>query len=156
MAYKAILGLSEITVGILLAVPSFDPQATFAPRLSAEELREDPSDRLVALISRHLPALLLHRGPVAVGLVVFGLDRVAPDGDVDHRAAPLDRPDRGLEGSREAGRRRRHLSVASPIGPAPNTTAVWPGPIRERRTAWKLTAIGSTSAPRSVGSWPSW
>ena len=51
---------------------------------------------------------------------------------------------------------RRHLSVASPIGPAPNTTAVWPGPIRERRTAWKLTAIGSTSAPRSLGSWPSW
>jgi hypothetical protein len=41
-AYKAILGLSEITVGILLAVPSFDPQATFA-RLSTEELREDPA-----------------------------------------------------------------------------------------------------------------
>ena len=75
MAYKAILGLSEITVGILLAVPSFDPQATFA-RLSAEELREDPSDRLVALISRHLPALLHHRGPVAVGLIVFGLAKL--------------------------------------------------------------------------------
>jgi hypothetical protein len=41
MAYKAALGLSEILVGVLLAVPSFDPQATFA-RLSAEELREDP------------------------------------------------------------------------------------------------------------------
>ena len=27
MAYKAILGLSEIIVGVLLAVPSFDPQA---------------------------------------------------------------------------------------------------------------------------------
>jgi hypothetical protein len=25
MAYKAILGLSEIVVGVLLAVPSFDP-----------------------------------------------------------------------------------------------------------------------------------
>jgi hypothetical protein len=46
MAYKAILGLSEIVVGVLLAVPSFDPQATFA-RLSAEELREDPGDRFV-------------------------------------------------------------------------------------------------------------
>ena len=57
MAYKAILGLSEIVVGLLLAVPSFDPQATFA-RLSAEELREDPGDRFVALVSRHLPALL--------------------------------------------------------------------------------------------------
>ena len=55
MAYKAILGLSEIVVGVLLAVPSFDPQATFA-RLSAEELREDPGDRFVALVSRHLPA----------------------------------------------------------------------------------------------------
>jgi len=75
MAYKAALGLSEMLVGVLLAVPSFDPQATFA-RLSAEELREDPSDRLVALISRHLPALLHHRGPVAVGLVVFGLAKL--------------------------------------------------------------------------------
>jgi hypothetical protein len=71
MAYKAILGLSEIIVGVLLAVPSFDPQATFA-RLSAEELREDPGDRFVALVSRHLPALLRHRGLVAVGLVMLG------------------------------------------------------------------------------------
>lgn len=75
MAYKATLGLSEITVGVLLAIPSFDPQATFA-RLSAQELREDPNDRLVALISRHLPALVHHRGPVAVGLVVFGLAKL--------------------------------------------------------------------------------
>jgi uncharacterized membrane protein (DUF2068 family) len=75
MAYKAALGLSEITVGVLLAVPSFDPQATFA-RLSAEELREDPSDRLVALVSRHLPALLHHRGLVAAGLIVFGLAKL--------------------------------------------------------------------------------
>jgi hypothetical protein len=72
MADKAVLGLSEIAVGVLLAVPSFNPQATFA-RLSDEELREDPGDRLVALISRHLPALLHHRGPVAVGLILFGL-----------------------------------------------------------------------------------
>jgi hypothetical protein len=35
MAYKALLELSEIVVGVLLALPSFDPQATFA-RLSAE------------------------------------------------------------------------------------------------------------------------
>jgi uncharacterized membrane protein len=75
MAYKAILGLSEIVVGVLLAVPSFDPQATFA-RLSAEELREDPGDRFVALVSRHLPALLHHRGLVAVGLIVFGLAKL--------------------------------------------------------------------------------
>jgi uncharacterized membrane protein len=75
MAYKAALGLSEIAVGALLAVPSFDPQATFA-RLSAEELREDPGDRLVALISRHLPALVHHRGPVAAGLIVFGLAKL--------------------------------------------------------------------------------
>jgi uncharacterized membrane protein (DUF2068 family) len=72
MAYKAALGLSEMLVGLLLAVPSFDPQATFA-RLSAEELREDPGDPFVALVSRHLPALLHHRGSVAVGLIVLGL-----------------------------------------------------------------------------------
>ena len=75
MAYKAILGLSEIVVGVLLAIPSFDPQATFA-RLSAEELREDPGDRFVALVSRHLPSLLHHRGPAAAGLVVLGLAKL--------------------------------------------------------------------------------
>jgi uncharacterized membrane protein len=75
MAYKAILGLSEIVVGVLLMVPSFDPQATFA-RLSAEELREDPGDHFVALVSRHLPSLLRHRGLVAAGLVVFGLAKL--------------------------------------------------------------------------------
>jgi uncharacterized membrane protein len=76
MAYKAILGLCEIVVGVLLAVPSFDPQATFA-RLSAEELREDPGDRFVALVSRHLPTLLHHRGPVAGGLILVGLAKLA-------------------------------------------------------------------------------
>ena len=75
MGYKAVLGLSEILVGVLLAVPSFDPQATFA-RLSAGELREDPGDRFVALASRHLPALLHHRGLVAVGLVMLGLAKL--------------------------------------------------------------------------------
>jgi Predicted membrane protein (DUF2127) len=61
--------------GFLLAVPSFDPQATFA-RLSAEELREDPGDRFVALVSRHLPSLLHHRGALAVGLIVLGLAKL--------------------------------------------------------------------------------
>ncbi len=75
MAYKAMLGLSEIVVGVLLSVPGFDPQATFA-RLSAEELREDPGDRFVALVSRHLPALLHHRGTVAVALILFGLAKL--------------------------------------------------------------------------------
>jgi hypothetical protein len=30
----------------------------------------------VALISRHLPALVHHRGPVAAGLIVFGLAKL--------------------------------------------------------------------------------
>ena len=75
MAYKAVLGLSEIAVGVLLAVPSFDPQATFA-HLSAEELREDPGDRFVALIGRHLPSLLHHRGLIAAGLITLGLAKL--------------------------------------------------------------------------------
>jgi uncharacterized membrane protein len=75
MAYKAILGLSEIVVGVFLAMPSFDPQATFA-RLSAQELREDPGDRFVALVSRQLPALVHHRGLISVGLIVFGLAKL--------------------------------------------------------------------------------
>jgi uncharacterized membrane protein len=79
MAYKAILGLSEIVVGVLLAVPSFDPQATFA-RLSADELREDPGDRFIALVSRHLPTLLHHRDLVAVGLIILGLAKLVAAG----------------------------------------------------------------------------
>jgi uncharacterized membrane protein (DUF2068 family) len=75
MAYKTALGLSEILVGVLLAVPSFDPRATFA-RLSAKELHQDPGDRFVALVSRHLPALLHYRGLVAVGLIVLGLAKL--------------------------------------------------------------------------------
>jgi uncharacterized membrane protein len=75
MLYKATLGLSEIAVGVLLAVPSFDPRATFA-RLSAEQLREDPGDRFVALVTRHLPSLLHHRGLVAVGLIMLGLAKL--------------------------------------------------------------------------------
>jgi uncharacterized membrane protein len=75
MLYKATLGLSEIAVGVLLAVPSFDPRATFA-RLSAEELREDPGDRFVALVTRHLPSLLHHRGLVAVGRIMLGLAKL--------------------------------------------------------------------------------
>src|SRR5829696_7504114 len=75
MLYKATLGLSEILVGTLLAFPGFDPQATFA-RLSAEELREDPGDRFVALVTRHLPSLLHHRGLVAVGLITLGLAKL--------------------------------------------------------------------------------
>ena len=79
MGYKAALGLSEIFVGTLLAFPGFDPQATFA-RLSAEELHEDPGDRFVALVTRHLPSLLHHRGPVAVGLILLGLAQVGGGG----------------------------------------------------------------------------
>jgi hypothetical protein len=40
------------------------------------ELREDPGDRFVALVSRHLPSLLHHRGPVAAGLVLLGLAKL--------------------------------------------------------------------------------
>jgi uncharacterized membrane protein YkvA (DUF1232 family)/uncharacterized membrane protein (DUF2068 family) len=79
IAYKAALGLSELLVGALLASPSFDPQAAFA-RLAAEELREDPGDRTVALLSRHLPALLHHRGLVAVALVLLGLAKLVAAG----------------------------------------------------------------------------
>ncbi|HEX6678407.1 MAG TPA: DUF2127 domain-containing protein [Actinomycetes bacterium] len=79
IAYKAALGLGELAVGALLAIPSFDPQATFA-RLAAEELREDPGDRTVALLSRHLPALLHHRGLVAAALVLLGLAKLVAAG----------------------------------------------------------------------------
>jgi hypothetical protein len=79
IGYKAALGLTEVIVGAFLAVPSLDPQAAFA-RLSAEELREDPGDHFVALVSRHLPSLVHHRGPVAVGLILLGLAKLVAAG----------------------------------------------------------------------------
>jgi uncharacterized membrane protein YkvA (DUF1232 family) len=75
MGYKAALGFGEIIAAALLAVPGFDPQATFA-RLSASELRDDPGDHFVALVTRHLPALLHHRGLLAAGLVLLGLTKL--------------------------------------------------------------------------------
>jgi hypothetical protein len=106
IADKAALGLSEIVVGALLAIPTFDPQATFA-RLSAEELREDPGDHLVALISRHLPSLLHHRGLVAAGLVLLGLAKlVAPPRCGKARSGAASHPSDGALGGGErlAGR----------------------------------------------------
>jgi uncharacterized membrane protein (DUF2068 family) len=79
IAYKAALGLTEVIVGVVLAIPGVDPQAIFA-RLSAEELREDPGDHLVALVTRQLPSLVHHRGPVAVGLMLLGLAKLVAAG----------------------------------------------------------------------------
>ena len=75
IGYKAALGLSEVIVGAFLAVAGVDPQAIFA-RLSAEELREDPGDHFVALVTRQLPSLVHHRRPVAAGLILLGLAKL--------------------------------------------------------------------------------
>ncbi len=72
IAYKTALGVGELTVGVLLLIPSLDLTAIFH-RLTAEELREDPSDMLVGLISRNLPSLVQHRATVGLGLIVFGV-----------------------------------------------------------------------------------
>jgi uncharacterized membrane protein len=79
IGYKATLGLAEVVVGVMLLIPSVDPQAVFA-RLSAEELREDPGDHFVALVTRHLPALVHHREPVAVGLILLGVAKLVAAG----------------------------------------------------------------------------
>ena len=76
IAYKALLGAGEIMIGVVLALPWVDVQRLFT-RLSAEELREDPGDRLVALVSRSLPGLLAHRGLVAATLIVLGVTKLA-------------------------------------------------------------------------------
>jgi Predicted membrane protein (DUF2127) len=68
------LGLSEILVGGLLADPGFDP-GDLRPAVGRGTAR-GPGDRFVALVSRHLPALLHHRGLVAVGLVLLGLAKL--------------------------------------------------------------------------------
>jgi hypothetical protein len=129
MAYKAILGLSEVVVGVLLAVPSFDPQATFA-RLSAEELREDPGDRFVALISRHLPALLQDRGLVAVGLIMLGLAKLVA-------AAAMWRARSGAATCWPRRSRCCCLSTcARPSPPPPPVTSCWPRPTPPRWWYW--------------------
>jgi predicted membrane protein DUF2127 len=76
MAYKGLLGLGEVAVGLLVSMPFLDTVALFR-RLSAEELREDPGDRLVGFLSRHLPSLMAHRGTVAAALLVLGVAKVA-------------------------------------------------------------------------------
>jgi uncharacterized membrane protein len=76
MVYKGLLGLGEVAVGLVLAMPFLDGVALFR-RLSAEELREDPGDFLVGFLSRHLPALLAHRVTVAVALLLLGGAKVA-------------------------------------------------------------------------------
>ncbi len=75
IVYKGVLGAAELAIGAVLLIPSLHPAALFH-RLTAEELREDPSDRFVALVSRHLPSLIAHRYLVAVGLVVLGVAKL--------------------------------------------------------------------------------
>jgi hypothetical protein len=107
MAYKAALGLSEILVGVLLAVPSFDPQADVRPAVG----------RGAARGPRRPP-----RRP----------DRPPPPGP-----APPPRPGRGRAdhaGPGQAGRGRRHVGgpgvgrlparrdgrATAPLRPAPS------------------------------------
>lgn len=75
IAYKTALGVGELMVGVLLLIPSLDVAAVFH-RLTAEELREDPSDLLVALISRYLPSLVRNRATVGLGLIAFGVAKL--------------------------------------------------------------------------------
>jgi uncharacterized membrane protein len=75
MGYKALLGLAELAAGTVLAIPGVDIVRIFH-RLAAEELAEDPGDRFVALISRHLPSLLSHRATVAAILIALGLAKL--------------------------------------------------------------------------------
>jgi uncharacterized membrane protein (DUF2068 family) len=79
ITYKALFGLGELVLGVLLLFPGFNITRVFH-QLTAEELREDPTDRWVALISRHLPSLIQHRVPVAVGLLVLGIMKLVAAG----------------------------------------------------------------------------
>jgi uncharacterized membrane protein len=79
IAYKAALGLTKVIVGVLLAVPGVDPQAIFA-RLSAEELREDPGDHFVAMVTRQLPSLVTIAGRSPSGLILLGLAKLLAAG----------------------------------------------------------------------------
>jgi uncharacterized membrane protein len=79
MGYKAIIGLSEIVVGVLLLIPTFDVARTFH-RLTAEELREDPGDWTVAFVSRQLPQLVHSRLPVGMVLIALGLLKLVAAG----------------------------------------------------------------------------
>ncbi|MEA2498338.1 MAG: putative rane protein [Actinomycetota bacterium] len=79
IAYKSMLGVGELLVGILLLIPSLDVSALFH-RLVAEELREDPSDLLVSLFSRHLPSIIQHRPVVGLGLIAFGVGKLVAAG----------------------------------------------------------------------------
>ena len=48
-----------------------------SPGCRPRSCARNPGDRFVALVSRHLPALLHHRGLAAAGLILFGLAKLA-------------------------------------------------------------------------------
>jgi uncharacterized membrane protein (DUF2068 family) len=79
ITYKAVFGLGELVVGVLLLIPDINIAKTFRA-LTAGELREDPTDRWVALMSRHLPSLIQHRTLVAVGLLILGVLKLVAAG----------------------------------------------------------------------------
>jgi hypothetical protein len=63
----------------------------------------------LSVISRHLPALVHHRGPVAAGLIVFGLDLRLPPALARPPWPPPDRATGGAQPTSSTTARRRSL-----------------------------------------------
>lgn len=79
ITYKVLFGLGELVLGGLMLIPGLNVAKAFHA-LTAEEIREDPTDRWVALMSRNLPTLIQHRVSVAVGLLVLGTIKLVAAG----------------------------------------------------------------------------
>lgn len=79
IGYKALLGIVESGLGALLLLPRVNITELFR-RLTAHELREDSTDRFVALAVRHLPSLVQHRYLVGAGLLGVGIAKLVAAG----------------------------------------------------------------------------
>jgi uncharacterized membrane protein len=71
IAYKSLFGVEEIVLGVVLLIPSFDI-LRLPHHIVAEEVREDPTNPFVALLTRHLPTLLQDRISIGVVFVSIG------------------------------------------------------------------------------------
>lgn len=71
MAYKALLGVGEVSLGVAMVT-----RPHLFERIAAPETRNDPGDSPIAILSRHLPVLLQHRVIVASALIALGVAKL--------------------------------------------------------------------------------
>lgn len=76
IGFKLLSGSAEIGAGILLLILGPSALEHLLRLASREELREDPADRLLALLQNRLPELWAHKHYFVAGLLVLGAIKI--------------------------------------------------------------------------------